>query len=270
MQYSLSYRLGAFAPSLDPDAKAYIDAVVAAGATVSGGQKRAINNFIVEEKAASRWTLHKRFYLPIWAVAAANAIDMVSRTSGTFVGEVTHSAGYVAGDGSTGYFEFNGSATSLGLTQTSQSLQFGIILNSVALGLLGYVGNRNSPTQSLLLWHTNETALRFDANEAAGGSATITKLATLGIFSADKEGGEERTRRRNLAGATSLRSATVGVTGTLPTFNIRAMIGPLDAGLNNGHFITYGASMGLTSVQRDAHTLAVKTLWETCTGLTLP
>jgi hypothetical protein len=104
MNLSLSNMLSSSASGLDPDAKGYIDAVVTAGATVSATQKKAINTFVKTGKSDGWYSSIKRMYLPIWASAAPNAIDMIGRTSGTFNGTVTHGAGYVQGDGSTGYF----------------------------------------------------------------------------------------------------------------------------------------------------------------------
>ena len=98
MNYSLSNMLGGgMVAGLDPDAKAYVNAVIATGVTVTGLQRNAINNFIEGEKTASRWSIHKRLYLPIWANAAANAICLRSLTSGTFVNSPTMGAGFIKG-----------------------------------------------------------------------------------------------------------------------------------------------------------------------------
>jgi len=102
--------------ALDPDARLYIAAVeavlpsnnIATALPNASNPKRIISDFIKAEKAASRWTLHKRIYLPIYANAAASAVDIVSQTSGEFtLSGVTHAAGYVQGDGTSGYFDFD-------------------------------------------------------------------------------------------------------------------------------------------------------------------
>jgi len=118
MNYSLSNMLGGgMVGGLDPSAKGYIDAVTAAGATVTSAQRGYINNFYKSAKA-DYYTSLKRLYLPIWGVAAANAIDMIGLTSGTFVGGVTHASGYITGNGTTGYFNAANFGT-LGLTETN-------------------------------------------------------------------------------------------------------------------------------------------------------
>jgi len=65
-----------------------------------------------------------------------------------------------------------------------------------------------------------------------------------------------------------LGGGTVAVGGTFPTVELFAMRSNF-AG-NDGRFGLFGASLGLTTAQDDAFTLALKNLWETCTGLTLP
>jgi 4-hydroxy-tetrahydrodipicolinate synthase len=54
MQYAYAYQLnGTQTSGLDPSAKAYINAVVAAGATVSGTQRSAINTFVKTGKTVA-------------------------------------------------------------------------------------------------------------------------------------------------------------------------------------------------------------------------
>jgi hypothetical protein len=102
MNLSLSNMLGGGSLTLDPDARAYIAAVETAGGTVSATQRTAVSDFYRAGKSAGWYSSIKRLYLPIWASAAPNAIDMIGLTSGTFIGTVTHAAGYAQGDGTTG------------------------------------------------------------------------------------------------------------------------------------------------------------------------
>ena len=61
MQYAYAYQLnGTQTSGLDPSAKAYINAVVAAGATVSGAQRTAINNFYKTGKSDGWYSSLKR------------------------------------------------------------------------------------------------------------------------------------------------------------------------------------------------------------------
>jgi hypothetical protein len=124
MNLSLSNMLGGGSLTLDPDARAYIAAVETAGGTVSATQRTAVSDFYRAGKSAGWYSSIKRLYLPIWAAAAPNAIDMIGLTSGTFNGTVTHSAGYVQGNGSTGYFEPPAGSEygNLGLSNSSASI----------------------------------------------------------------------------------------------------------------------------------------------------
>jgi hypothetical protein len=64
MQYSLSYRLGGFAPGLDPDAKAYINAVENADTqALERVVKIAINNLVLDLKDNSLWDKIKAMVL---------------------------------------------------------------------------------------------------------------------------------------------------------------------------------------------------------------
>jgi hypothetical protein len=269
MHYSLAYQLGERSGGLDPDAKAYIAAVETAGATVSGGQKKAINTFVKTGKSDGWYSSIKRLYLPIWASASPNAIDMIALGSGTFNGTVTHSAGYVQGDGATGYFVMTG-AVSSGLTTSSNGLFVLQLTAPSGTGLVGLVGNRNSPSQALQLSRINSTTLRYDTCESSFNSlsATLTLADTVGIFSGQRVGTAVNINRRTGSGITSLGSATVAVGGTLPTVELRAMGSVWDN--NDGRIGLFGASLGLTVSQDELFTLALKTLWETSTGLTLP
>lgn len=268
MSLSLSLMLGRNMAlgSLDPDAKSYIAAVRAAGATVSGAQSTAISNFIITEKAASRWTGLKRFYLPIWGVAAANAIDMKGLGSGTFVGGVTHAAGYVQGNGTTGYFDSGVSITGLGTT--GESLLWGGLVNqassnNVARGIAGaYESETAGPYFGI---STNLNSRMYSNTSQITGA-----LQTTGIILGGREGGRAVIRHRGASGYQSLTSTTVAINGTLPTRTIVFMAINDLFWFNNARFGVFFASTGATSSESEQFTLSVKTLWETCTGLTLP
>jgi hypothetical protein len=277
MNYSLSNMLGGgFVGGLDPSAKAYINAVVAAGATVTGAQKNAINAFVKSEKLASRWTLHKRLYLPIWSIAAANAIDMVTQVSGTFVGGVTHAAGYIQGDGSTGYFNANVTPSALSQTTSSASLTALITQAPSGIGAVTAIGSIDgSDTTKLLEFsHLSGTTIIFRAMSLTGAvQAVLARASQVGIFISSREGGNRRIIQRLTSGVSTLvntagaNDGTVPVTGTYQMLRSGFSIG---VAYSNGRYGFFAASLGQTISQSQAFSLNVKTLWETCTGLTLP
>jgi hypothetical protein len=274
---SLASRLfGSGAAPVDPDAQAYIDAVTSAkGSSPSLLQTVAIDTFYKSAKADGYYTSLKRLYLPIWASAAPNAICMTSLTSGTFNGTVTHAAGYVQGDGSTGYFNTNIAPSSISGIATSSAYTFGLLKTELPPWILsGNIGrSRNSASQD---WNL----VRLAGNLSSGIMANIdgsgllgTATTFTGILSGSRVDGTRFNARRISASRTSLGSVTDGNFGSVPTFDYYFMAGNSAGtvvGLSTTEFGSFGFGLGLTDTQDNAFTLALKNLWETCTGLTLP
>jgi hypothetical protein len=278
MQYVLGNMLngGGALARLDADAKAYIDAVVAAGATVSGTQKNAINNFIKSEKSASRWSLLKRLHFPIWSVSAANAIDMVTRASGTFVGGVTHASGYVQGNGSTGYFNFGSSPAGFGLTASNGMIFALCNLADTAIDARTLIGSTNNIGFEAIDSQNTSTIRMYYGNGIVGQGQLSTSLsprsAHAGIFTASYDGTTRNLRRRTSTGASSLISTT-GIAYFVSNNNIFAMaLNSVGTPVrhHNGRFGAYGLGLSMSNTDADAFSANMKTLWETSTGLTLP
>jgi len=262
---------------LDPDAKAYIDAVVAAGATVSGTQRNAINNFIKSEKSASRWSLLKRLHFPIWSVSAANAIDMVTLASGTFVGGVTHASGYVQGNGSTGYFNLGSPPSGVGLTAINGMIFCLCNLadtNTDSRSLIavtngtGFEGIDSNTTSAIRMYYGNGTL-----NQGQLAASLSPRSAHTGILTASYDGTTRNFRRRTSTGAASLISTTGIAYSITNDQNIFAMalnsLG-FPVRYHNGRFGAYGLGLSMSNTDADAFSANMKTLWETSTGLTLP
>jgi hypothetical protein len=272
MQYAYAYQLnGTQAGGLDPDAKGYIDAVVAAGGTVSGAQRTAINTFYKTGKVDGWYSSLKRMYLPIWGVAAPNAICMTSLTSGTFVGGVTHGAGFAQGDGTTGYFDFGVSPSTLGLTTSSQSVFALVKTLSAATSTVNYLlGSFNNASQALFL----SGRWRGAINTTTGvGNISATAANPTGIVMLDRASGNRGIYVHRTAGLTTVVETTSEDAGTIPTVNMHAWSmnnNGVPTIARNDELGVYGVSMGLGSANRSQFSSAVKTLWETCTGLTLP
>jgi hypothetical protein len=271
MNLSLSNMLGGGSLTLDPDARAYIAAVETAGGTVSATQRTAVSDFYRAGKSAGWYSSIKRLYLPIWASAAPNAIDMIGLTSGTFIGTVTHAAGYAQGDGTTGYFDFGVSPSTLGITTSSQSV-FALVktLSTAAANNNYLLGSFNSPSQALVLagqW-------RGIINTTTGvGNISNTAANPTGIVMLDRADGDRGVYVRRTAGLTTVISTTSVDAGTIPTVNMHAWSMNTSGSPSisrDDELGTYGISTGLGSTNRSEFSLALKTLWETCTGLTLP
>ena len=270
MNYSLSNMLGGgMVAGLDPDAKAYVNAVIATGISVTSTQRNAINDFIKAEKDASRYASIKRLYLPIWGTAAANAIDMVTRASGTFVNSPTHGAGFVQGNGSTSYFDTGVNWKSLGLSESDATI-----------GTINYTGNGGPNQTSIGVGEAIATGLRVSSQNSpllpqcswAGAGIVRGAIGTSGIQMASRKSGATTMIRRAAGGITSDTNAGA-VTGTVINRSILVMANGALGLANQYSTAQIGGSYigaGLDLAALTAFSLNWRTLWETCTGLTLP
>jgi hypothetical protein len=270
---------GAFVGGLDPDAKAYIDAVVADGATVSGAQKKAINTFYETGKSEGWYSSLKRMYFPIWAVEAANANCMVSNTSGTFAAgnTMTHATGYTQGTGTSGnYFEYGTNADALGL---SASTGFLFWLSYVAgtagvqVGSLQSIVNRSSLYSTSSSTATSElTSSGTLVNAVAAGAgvnnsiilSTRTSTTSHKIF-------HRKNSSWNQRGLTSTSTESTSAPNSMQCAWCRGRSTgtPYDS-FSNAGLGAHGIGLGMTDQQAEDFTLALQIMWENCTGLSLP
>ena len=273
MQYALAYQLnGTQTSGLDVDAKAYINTIVSAGATVTSTQRNAINTFYKLAKSGGFYALIKRFYLPIWGIAAPNAVDLITATSGTFVGGVTHGAGFIQGNGSTGYFNLLASPQGVGMVPGS-SLTFALVYQAQNAfnALLA-----TQPTSNRYQGIIRGSATTMQMNAGLNAAANVTDNNGVGIYIESEIATNSRylRRRTTSAGSVSLVTNTTTPSGVYASFNINALCGQSTAGTRYGFSSAqtggFGVGLAMTTTQADAFTLAYKTLWETCTGLVLP
>jgi hypothetical protein len=258
---------------LDPDAAAYIAAVEAAGGTVTAIQSAAINVGIREGKAQGWWASLRRIYLPIWGIAAPNAICMKSRTSGTYVGGVTHASGYVQGDGTTGYLNTNTDFLTQGLS-ASTGLMFALTTLDATADFDRYLGAGNGVDEASL---ASRSTPRIDARFCGigAGQVSLNTSSNTGVVVFSRLSGVRRLSLRKTSGVTQT-SATNTDNGTLQSSNVLAMAfnnansGVTMASASNARFGAVGFGLGLSSTDTDNFTLALKTLWETSTGIALP
>jgi hypothetical protein len=261
---------------LDPDAAAYIDLITAAGADLGllneeAITKKAISDSIIERKDLHIWELERRTYMPIWGIAAANAICMRSLTSGTFVGGVTHGAGFVKGDGSTAYFDMGVSPATLGLTTDSAYIA-GIMKTQLAL-LRNVAGALNSSDQTFSLRRASGNTL-FSAHTSTLDAGALQGASTnIGILSGSRLSGTRFVSQRLTSGRSILATLDDGVFGTVPTVNLFALTfnnNGTPGALSSNEVGAYTVGLGLSDADDAAYTLNLKKLWEDCSTLTLP
>lgn len=262
--------------NLDPDARAYVAAVRAAGATVSGAQATAISNFIIGEKAASRWTSLKYLSLPIWNVTAANAIDMVSLVSGTFFGGSTIAPGYWQPDGTTGYFNANRTAIDFGQTTASSSVGAMLLQAGSGTGTRVIVHGFNGVSQLVELQHAstlNTLTLNVNSTTPPGPlSATVLRALQDGVLIGTREGGSRSVYRRINTSFTTLRTLAGADAGTVPTGTFKAARSDFGGGAayNDAQYAAIFAGTGWTQSYSQGFSLALQTLWENIMGQVFP
>lgn len=109
---------------IDADAQTYITAIETAGATVSGTEEAAINQWFLTAKEDSWFSLVPEMWLMTYGLSGPNAIG-IKGTVGTFTGGGwTYGSNYVQGNGTTDYFNTTKSAFDYGLTNASAGLAF--------------------------------------------------------------------------------------------------------------------------------------------------
>jgi len=250
----------------------YINAVKAAGVTVTGTQQTAIETFVNGETSAGRWSLVKRFYLPVWGVAAANAICMKTALSGTFVGSVTHADGYVMPTDTTGHFRTDATAivtSSLGMATGNASI-FKLKLTTPTA--LQAISGARDGSPFIGIGRTASSAIESFWSPTFTNRPTVPGGNIQGAFM----GSNTATNSRfvmNHVGSVGVNS--VNLTTVLPSVN------PYFMGQNisntsvanvcvDEQFGVYGCGLAFSQAQALPFLGAVKTLWETVTGLVVP
>jgi len=268
MKYALANLLSSSVSGLDPDAKAYIQAIEATSTSVSGDQKNAINEFVKAGKAEGWYQLLKRLYLPIWGAAAPNAICLTSLTSGTFVGSVVHASGYVQHNGTNSYFSTVQTLPSVGLTFSDCSIGFGSLLDSLQTN-----GNRTGGAERFLLLDNGVNVLA--AMPSIGVDNTLALTPSTGHLIGTVTASNSRSVYRVHSGGT--QSLLNILTSTTALANLPAFFA---AANNNGapnfngaasiQHAFYHIGLGFSSTNVANFSTRIKTLWQSLTGLTLP
>ncbi len=268
------------AVSFDSDAQTYIDFIEGDGVSLSGSQKSAINSFYVTGKSNGWYSKLKRVYLPIWEAASPNSRCLVSSTSGTFQGSFNYDPGY----------SYSTAASNANRFNTGYKLLDGLTIEDGCLMALAY--DDTPPTNSGIN-AVNKTIIGSGAWTVdsvrinTGNSSTKLKAVWLGVdeltLPTSSSHGVLLSNRKDGATSLSRRDGSVfhddSTTGALTgTYNNNFPITGFGSASSRYLYATQattskagalGISEGLDSAERSSYTLAIKNLWETCSGLTL-
>ena len=261
---------------IDADAAAYLALLSAQGVAVTGAQSSAIDAFFVTGKDEGWYSDLKRMFLPIWAAAAPNAICMVSGTSGTFSGSVTHGAGFVTGDGSSSYFNVGATPSALGIATGDALIMRGIHIDTPTNTFNACGVAVTSTTYSLALATGGSTiaGTTYFRQPKSAGQVLITGQGTeyRGIYLGSCTATDDRFLHRRRSGGVTVVASTVSDTQAIfdqvPLFLARNLNGT-SSNHTDGSEFAWALGTGMTQAQAGDFTAALETMWETCTGLTL-
>jgi len=262
----------------DSDAEAYVAAIETEGVAPTDDQKEAIDTFFVNAKSSGYYTALYRLYLPIWGAAAPNAKCLVSLTSGTFTGSFTHASGYVYPDSVSAANQFllnysllDDDATEedahlMGLAYDDTSPQDRGIPSAnqtlIGSGPITSVSIRINSTSS----GVRPQACWLGANEAPGS------IGSHGVMIADRLNGTTALHRLDGSSGSDTTN-TAALTGTYANYPLIAFgsahVGSTVMQSTNAKAGALGVGLGLGFGDRVSYADHIKTLWETCTGISL-
>jgi hypothetical protein len=261
--------------NLDSDASAYITAVASTGVAITYTQQEALNTFFVSAKADGYYSNIKRLFLPIWGVASANAIDMITLGSGTFNGSVTHTSGYVVGDGRTGYFDTGISPLSAGINTSTGSMF--VLHNNFPIGYrhgcdsgTSLFSMVNGPASSIRITIIGNPGVSISNYYVGNGSNAVTIASRTSPTALSG-------MKRGSSGVSPTSVQTVDMSYfAVPDYNIYALasnvggVPTIHSSTSTPQLGVFGFGLSLTEREMEYLTLRIKNLWETSTGLTLP
>ena len=264
----------------DSDASTYAAALESDGVSLSDDQKQAIDTFYVTGKSEGWYSSLARVYLPIWQQASANSRCLVSGSQGTFNGSVTHSAGYISSPSFSGWFDTGSTSAGKGLALGAQGYGFLQVDISSGLGTpMGGYDDFNTFDNGNVVKQRIGGRMRFEYGEYGGSSFAQTGTQSSGdkrILASLETGGDIALDDRTSSGFNNI-DYSVGVVADGPSSHANDYLLATNQyyGYDNPNEFwagQMGAAFFHTSSDSSFNanfTLALKNLWETCTGLSL-
>lgn len=264
----------------DSDASTYAAALEGDGVVLSDDQKQAIDTFYLTGKSQGWYSSLARVYLPIWQQASANSRCLVSGTQGTFNGSVTHSLGYISSPSFSGWFDTGSTSVGKGLSLGAQGYGFLQVDISGGSGVpMGGYDDFNAFNNGNVVKQRIGARMRFAYGEFGGSSYVQSGPQSSGtqrIWASWETSGDIALDDRTSSGFNNIAYA-VGVVFDEPSSYANDYLLAVNAYLgydNPDEFWAgqMGAAFFHTSTDssfNEYFTLALKNLWEGCTGLSL-
>jgi hypothetical protein len=189
-------------PAYDADAQLFFNAQTAAGVTLTTTQKNAVNQLVVDSKAAGIWTKFKAIYPIVGGTATShkfnlkNALDTDAAFRLVFAGGLTHSSNGILGNGTNGWANtflnpsiiFPSGFASMGFYNrtaiTNLAYFMGVALSSVNFfRIQSFTGNlmRHTSKGTAQTNHTVTDRLGFHANSRTSNTL-LTSIDNTGAF----------------------------------------------------------------------------------------
>jgi len=263
----------------DSDASTYATALEGDGVSLSDDQKQAIDTFYATGKSEGWYSDIARLYLTIWGQASANSRCLVSGTQGTFNGSIGHNAGYIDNPSYSGFMDTGSSAVAKGLSLGSQGFGFLQVApdsssNGCPMGGVDFV-NSGSLGHGAQQQSSNQFAFHHDA--ITGSSKVDTSLGITGkrIYSTIEFFGDLYLDERTSYGFANSGFTSGGAyqdfssdsTDLIMAINVYFGTNPTASNYWGGQMGAAFYHSSSDSSFNQYFTLALKNLWETCTGL---
>lgn len=261
------------AVSFDSDAQTYIDFIEGDGVSLSSDQKTAIDAFYTTGKSDGWYSKLKRFYFPVWNAAAPSARCLVSGTSGTFSGTISHNTGFVTGNGVNTHFDTGATPSAMGIVTGDALLLRGIHLDDDTVhDACGVAQTSSNQSLAMLNYHSGGAGTTYYRQPSNTAGVTMTGQGSYrGIYVGSSTATNARFLLKRTTSGTTVVSSTSNDTTIIynqnPHFLARRL--PTISNRTKGSEFAWGLGNGLTQAQAEDCSLAIKTLWETVTGLTL-
>lgn len=181
--------------AFDPDAQAFIDAVLTAGGTLSDAQQIGINNKVLNLKGVGPqnstvdfWTSKMRCCFPyVGGNAASHAIELKSLATGSFTGGWTHNGNGALANGSDAHFD-TGINQSTAFTSTTMTLCEDIG-NNFSAGFKSLHGLVDGTQGNVLVINDGSDNSWYVLTQVGGDGMSLTTQAnTIGYWSHRQNG----------------------------------------------------------------------------------